>query len=108
MVLLDEKVGEPVSAEADHKRDHPDPHHSNAVRQADVAESSNIEQNAKAEGGGREVVELIRVRIVSPHLDEAKDLAADVGAKPENGESTHLGNKDMMIRSCQRLLRSTY
>ena len=79
-----------MTAEADHERDHPDPHHSDAVRQADVAERGDVQQNAKAEGGRQEVVEFARIQIVLPHLKEAEDLTADVGSEPENGEGTHL------------------
>ena len=99
-MLLGEKVGKPVTAEADHDGDHPDPHHSDAVRQADVAEGGDVQQNAKAEGGAHEVVEFVRVRIVSPHLNQAKDLKADVGPEPENGEGTHLENEEKNITLC--------
>ena len=89
-MLLGEKVRKPVAAEADHERDHPDPHHPDAVRQADVAERGDVQQNAEAEGGRQEVVEFARIQIVLPHLKEAEDLTADVGSEPENGEGTHL------------------
>ena len=96
-MLLGEKVGEPVAANSYYDGDHPDPHHSDAVRQADVAERGDVQQNAKAEGGRQEVVEFARIQIVFPHLKEAEDLTADVGSEPENGEGTHLSWKRIKL-----------